>query len=187
MAGVEQMDLGLGQVPPECLRSRGAEDRVAAHRKTFRKKGEKASRRLRHTYDQTPHPSPTPDNAGEFLHNGARAKAGTNRSIAQEAWGRAMTMLTYKTARNGGQLVKVPAPCTSQRCSACGLVSPGSRESQEKFVCKNPDCGFVGNADWNAARNVLHLCRIGHVIVEVPAAGRRGRRAGETVKPTAAM
>ncbi|MER7817567.1 transposase [Streptomyces sp. NPDC096153] len=204
-------------------------ERQAAHRKTFRKKGEKASRRLRHTYDQikqlrakatrralnwqhqsttylartygvivveqlnipgmtkAPAPKPHPDNAGEFLRNGARAKAGTNRSIAQEAWGRAVTMLTYKTARNGGRLVKVPAPYTSQRCSACGFVSPGSRESQEKFVCKNPDCGFVGNADWNAARNVLHLYRIGHVIVEVPAAGRRGRRAGKTVKPTAAM
>lgn len=54
-------------------------------------------------------------------------------------------------------------------------------------MCKNPDCGFVGNADRNAARNTLHLYRIGHVIVEVPAAGRCGRRAGKTVKPAAAM
>jgi putative transposase len=57
----------------------------------------------------------------------------------------------------------------------------------EWFRYRNPDCGFVGNAGWNAARNILHLCRIGHVIVEVPAAVRRGRRAGDTVKPAAAM
>lgn len=37
-------------------------------------------------------------------------KAGLNRSIAAEAWGRTVTMLAYKTARHGGALVKVPAP-----------------------------------------------------------------------------
>ena len=201
-------------------------ERQAAHRKTFRKRGEKTSRRLQHTYDQikqlrakatrraldwqhqtttylartygvlvveqlngmtkAPQPKPDPEQPGVFWRNGARAKAGLNRSIAQEAWGRTVTMLTYKSARLGGRLVKVPAPHTSQRCSACGSTTPGSRESQEKFACKNPDCGFVGNADWNAARNIVHLYRIGHVIVEVPAAGRRGRRAGKTVKPVAA-
>ena len=34
-------------------------------------------------------------------------KSGLNRSIAQEAWGRTVTMLTYKTARHGGTLHKV--------------------------------------------------------------------------------
>ncbi|MGW1047022.1 hypothetical protein, partial [Streptomyces sp. NPDC002547] len=34
---------------------------------------------------------------------------------------------------------------------------------------------------WNAARNILHLYRIGHIIMEIPAAGRRGRKAGESV------
>lgn len=54
-------------------------------------------------------------------------------------------------------------------------------------MCENPDCGFGPvNADGNAARNILHLYRIGHVVVEVPAAGRRGRKAGKTVQPTAA-
>ncbi|MFC8367501.1 RNA-guided endonuclease InsQ/TnpB family protein [Streptomyces sp. NPDC057239] len=115
-----------------------------------------------------------------------KAKAGLNRSIAQEAWGRTVTMLTYKLGRYGGRLVKVPAPNTSRLCSACGFTVPGSREDQATFVCKNPDCDFQCNADWNAARNILHLYRIGHVIVEVPAAGRRGRRAAKTVKPVAA-
>ncbi|WP_238545545.1 MULTISPECIES: RNA-guided endonuclease InsQ/TnpB family protein [Streptomyces] len=56
-------------------------------------------------------------------------KSGLNRSISQEAWGRTVTMLTYKTARQGGTLVKVPAPGTSQRCSACGFTTPGSRQA----------------------------------------------------------
>ncbi|MGW5472956.1 RNA-guided endonuclease InsQ/TnpB family protein [Streptomyces chartreusis] len=135
---------------------------------------------------RSPARRPEPGQQGAFLRNGAKAKAGLNRSIAQEAWGRTVTMLAYKTARNGGRLVKVPAPHTSQRCSACGFTTPGNRESQELFVCKNLDCGWTASADWNAARNILHLYRIGHVIVEVPAAGGRGRRADKTVKPAAA-
>jgi putative transposase len=81
-------------------------------------------------------------------------KSGLNRSISAEVWGRTVTMLTYKTAQFGGTLHKVPAPGTSRRCSACGFTTPGSRESQAVFVCKNPDCGWSGNADHNAARNI---------------------------------
>ncbi|WP_326773054.1 RNA-guided endonuclease InsQ/TnpB family protein [Streptomyces sp. NBC_01445] len=110
-------------------------------------------------------------------------KSGLNRSISQEAWGRTVTMLTYKTARNGGTLAKVPAPNTSLRCSACGFITPGSREDQATFVCKNPDCGWSGNADWNAARNILHLYRMGHALI--PAAGRAVVRRTRGAKPAA--
>ncbi|WP_405682494.1 RNA-guided endonuclease InsQ/TnpB family protein [Streptomyces sp. NBC_01238] len=111
-------------------------------------------------------------------------KSGLNRSISGEAWGRTVTMLTYKTARLGGTLHKVPAPGTSQRCSACGITTPGSRESQAVFVCKNPDCGWSGNADHNAARNVLHLYRMGLALI--PAAGRAVVRRAQRVKPATA-
>ncbi|MGW0712442.1 RNA-guided endonuclease InsQ/TnpB family protein [Streptomyces sp. NPDC002643] len=111
-------------------------------------------------------------------------KAGLNRSIAGEAWGRTVTMLAYKTARHGGTLVKVPAPGTSRRCSACGCTTPDSRETQAVFVCKNPNCGWSGNADHNAARNILHLYRIG--LVAIPAAGRAVVRRARRVKPATA-
>ncbi|MFD6327506.1 RNA-guided endonuclease InsQ/TnpB family protein [Streptomyces sp. NPDC058442] len=111
-------------------------------------------------------------------------KSGLNRAISGEAWGRTVTLLTYKTARYGGSLVKVPAPGTSRRCSVCGLTTPGSRESQAVFVCKNPACGWSGNADHNAARNVLHLYRTGLALV--PAAGRAVVRRAKRVKPAAA-
>ncbi|MER6605914.1 transposase [Streptomyces sp. NPDC000927] len=115
---------------------------------------------------------------------GVKQKSGLNRSNLQEAWGRTVTMLTYKTARQGGTLVKVPAPYTSQRCSACGFLTPGSREDQATFVCKNPDCGWTGNADHNGARNVLHLYRINRVAI--PAAGRAVVRRTRGVKPATA-
>ncbi|MEV5505306.1 RNA-guided endonuclease InsQ/TnpB family protein [Streptomyces orinoci] len=113
-----------------------------------------------------------------------RQKAGLNRSISQEAWGRTVTMLTYKTAKYGGTLHKVPAPGTSQRCSACGFTTPGSRESQAVFVCKNEGCGWSGNADHNAARNILHLYRMGLALI--PAAGRAVVRRARRVKPATA-
>lgn len=111
-------------------------------------------------------------------------KSGLNRSISGEAWGRTVTMLTYKTTRHGGTLHKVPAAGTSRRCSTCGHTTPGSRECQAVFVCKNPDCGWRGNADHNAARNVLHLYRMGLELV--PAAGRAVVRRAKRVKPAAA-
>ncbi|MFD7324982.1 RNA-guided endonuclease InsQ/TnpB family protein [Streptomyces sp. NPDC059875] len=111
-------------------------------------------------------------------------KSGLNRSIAQEAWGRTVGLLAYKTARNGGTLAKVPAPGTSQRCSACGVTTPGSRESQAVFVCKNPGCGWFGNADHNASRNVLHFYRMGLALI--PAAGRAVARRARRVKPATA-
>ncbi|MGA5448978.1 RNA-guided endonuclease InsQ/TnpB family protein [Streptomyces umbrinus] len=192
----------------------------AARRKKHRKPGERASRRLHHTYDQiaglrakakrrasdwqhktttriadtygvvvvealtitnmVKSPRGTADQPGRNV----AQKSGLNRSISGEAWGRTVTMLTYKLARRGGTLAKVPAPNTSRRCSACGFTTPGSRETQALFVCKNPDCGWSGNADHNAARNILHLYRTGHELV--PAAGRAVVRRARRAKPATA-
>ncbi|MEU1599660.1 transposase [Streptomyces sp. NPDC005708] len=195
-------------------------EREAAHRKGFRKRGEKTSRRLQQTYDQIKQlRAKATRRALDWQHQtttylartygtvvvealtitnmvksakgtveepgkNVKQKAGLNRSISQEAWGRTVTMLAYKAAQYGATLVKVPAPGTSQRCSACGFTTPGSRKDQATFVCKNPDCGFAANADWNAARNILHLYRIG--LVAIPAAGRCSRQAPKRVKPAAA-
>ncbi|MFJ9844125.1 RNA-guided endonuclease InsQ/TnpB family protein [Kitasatospora sp. NPDC101155] len=94
----------------------------------------------------------TVDNHGTRV----RQKAGLNRAIAGEAWGRTVEFLSYKLADRGGHLVKVPAPGTSRRCSACGFISPGNRETQARFACKAPRCGYTANADTNAARNIEH-------------------------------
>ncbi len=129
-------------------------------------------------------PCPDPQHPGRFLPNGAAAKSSLNRVINQEAWARTIEQLACKTAARGGTLYRVPAPGTSQRCSACGTSTPGSRESQAVFACKNPDCGWSGNADTNAARNILYLYRSGHALA--PAAGRSSRQARQRVKPTTA-
>ncbi|MGW2200027.1 RNA-guided endonuclease InsQ/TnpB family protein, partial [Streptosporangium sp. NPDC001682] len=77
-------------------------------------------------------------------------KAGLNRSISGEAWGRTVTLLEYKSTDRGGQVIKVPAPGTSQTCHRCDHRDPASRNGTV-FACTNPECGWVGHADTNAA------------------------------------
>ncbi|MEU9890563.1 transposase [Sphaerisporangium sp. NPDC051011] len=82
-----------------------------------------------------------------------RQKAGLNRAISGEAWGRTVTLLEYKTRDRGGLVVKVPAPGTSQTCHRCGHRDPASRDGT-RFSCADPRCGWTGHADTNAAINI---------------------------------
>jgi len=78
-----------------------------------------------------------------------RQKAGLNRAILAQGWGLLRRRTEHKAP---GRVEDVPAPYTSQRCSACGWIEKNSRKSQAEFVCVS--CGFTCNADENAARNV---------------------------------
>jgi transposase len=78
-----------------------------------------------------------------------RAKAGLNRSILRSGWGLLVRRLQDKAP---GRVEKVRPAYTSQRCSACGHIAAGSRESQALFRCVA--CGYTSNADVNAARNI---------------------------------
>ena len=100
-----------------------------------------------------PKPRPDPANPGQYLHNGAKAKAGLDRSILSNNWSRLMTRLKDKMDANGGNLVIVPAAYTSQTCHQCGHVAKENRDSQAVFKCV--ECGYRANADVNAAMNIL--------------------------------
>jgi putative transposase len=78
-----------------------------------------------------------------------RAKAGLNRGIMRSGWGLLVRRLADKAP---GRVERVNPAYTSQRCSACGHVAAGSRESQALFRCVA--CNFACNADVNAARNI---------------------------------
>ena len=78
-----------------------------------------------------------------------RQKAGLNRGILRSGWGLLVRRLEDKAP---GRVEKIKPALTSQRCSACGQVDRASRESQAVFRCTA--CGFVCNADVNAARNI---------------------------------
>jgi transposase len=78
-----------------------------------------------------------------------RAKSGLNREILRSGWGLLVRRLGDKAR---GRVEKINPRFTSQRCSACGHVDGKSRESQAHFACTA--CGYAGNADVNAARNI---------------------------------
>ena len=100
-----------------------------------------------------PKPKPDPAKLGQYLHNGAKAKAGLNRSILSNNWSRLMKRLKDKMDANGGNLVIAPAAYTSQTCHQCGHVASENRDSQAVFKCV--ECGHKANADVNAAMNIL--------------------------------
>jgi putative transposase len=78
-----------------------------------------------------------------------RQKAGLNREIMRSGWGLLVRRLSDKAP---GRVEKVNPAYTSQRCSACGHIATGSRESQALFRCVA--CGYTLDADVNAARNI---------------------------------
>ncbi|TDE32495.1 RNA-guided endonuclease TnpB family protein [Actinomadura sp. 6K520] len=77
------------------------------------------------------------------------AKAGLNRGILANGWGRLAARLEHKAP---GRVVKVDPRYTSQTCNPCGHRAPDNRESQAVFRCAA--CGHRANADVNAACNI---------------------------------
>src|SRR6266540_3879896 len=85
-----------------------------------------------------------------------KQKAGLNRSILDNAPYERRRQLVYKAPRFGSELRLVPAPGTSQTCSACGTRDPESRQGCGRtFACTA--CGHQAHADLNAACNIQRL------------------------------
>ena len=75
------------------------------------------------------------------------------RGIADAGWSMFERMIRYKLGWSGGSVRLVPAPYSSQECSACGHVDAVSRRG-EVFCCTK--CGHRDHADINAAKVLLH-------------------------------
>lgn len=87
-----------------------------------------------------------------------RQKAGLNRAILDNIPHERRRQLGYKAPLYGSELRVVPAPFTSQMCSACGVVDPKNRLGcGREFACTT--CGFAEHADKNAAINIAEKAR----------------------------
>ena len=82
-----------------------------------------------------------------------KIKAGLNGAIRSKGWGILTDALEHKARYNGAEIVRVKAAHTSVTCSACGIRDSEARETQARFACRS--CGYTGNADVNAAKNIL--------------------------------
>ncbi|MET8102362.1 transposase, partial [Streptomyces sp. NPDC005236] len=87
------------------------------------------------------------------LPNGAAAKAGLNRSIADAGWGVFLRILHAKAESAGREVIAVDPRNTSRTCPHCGHTAKENRPTQEKFHCVA--CGHTAHADTVAATNVL--------------------------------
>jgi IS605 OrfB family transposase len=74
------------------------------------------------------------------------------RSIGAWNWRRWLDRLKQLCEANCVRYRMVAPAYTSQRCRSCGHTSRGNR-SGERFRCQS--CGYAGNADVNAAQNIL--------------------------------
>ena len=99
-----------------------------------------------------------------------KSKSGLNKSILDQGWSMALTMLEYKQQWQGGLLIKVNPRYTSQTCFECKHVAKENRRTQAKFECV--ECGYIANADVNAARNILAA---GHAVLSVEGRCSKGR------------
>ncbi len=68
------------------------------------------------------------------------------------AFNQLKTFVEYKAAIAGVPVKLVDPRNTSRTCSKCGHCSKDNRKSQSEFKCLA--CGFVANADLNAAKNI---------------------------------
>jgi putative transposase len=98
-------------------------------------------------------PKPDPDNPGQFLANGARAKSGLNRSISDAGWGQFISILRAKAEDAGRTWIEVNPRHTSTRCECCDHAALENRVNQAEFICQR--CGHTAPADEHAAHNIL--------------------------------
>jgi transposase len=135
---------------------------IANQRKDFQ---HKASRKLVNHYQvivcedlQTKNLTKRPkarqdEETGQYLPNGAAAKAGLNKSIFDAGWSTFTEMVSVKAAWAGRTVVFVNPYMTSQLCSGCGAVV--KKDLSERWhAC---ECGTELDRDTNSAKLILNL------------------------------
>ncbi len=75
-----------------------------------------------------------------------------NRRLRVSQLGYIRDKLRFKLDERGIRYRSVQPAYSSQECDRCGFVHEDNRSSQSTFKCLN--CGYVENADVNAARNI---------------------------------
>jgi len=101
-------------------------------------------------------PQPKQDAQGTYVPNGAAAKGGLNKSLADAGWATFIAMVRAKAESAGHTTVLLVNPRhTSQICSGCLKKGPHKDLDERTHTCVY--CGLVLDRDHNAALNILRL------------------------------
>jgi putative transposase len=99
-------------------------------------------------------PKPKQDEeTGQYLPNGASAKAGLNKSIHDAGWRQFVQHCQNKVEETGSRVLLVDPKYTSQMCSGCGAIQAKTLE-ERWHSCS---CGCEMDRDHNAAVNILRI------------------------------
>lgn len=79
------------------------------------------------------------------------------RILNNQGWAMFINRLKYKSNYHGNNLIEVDPKFTSQTCYICKHVDKNSRQG-ELFQCAK--CGYVNDADVNAAKNILERGKV---------------------------
>ncbi len=75
------------------------------------------------------------------------------KSVGDNGWGKFVTLLGYKLAERGKQLIKIDKWFPSSKmCSSCGSIKESLALSERWYNCQH--CGYSQDRDINAARNI---------------------------------
>jgi putative transposase len=112
------------------------------------------------------------------------AKAGLNRSLADQGLGELRRMLEYKCRWYGCRLVVAPRffP-SSKRCSGCGVVCAELRLEERVFRCAA--CGLRLDRDLNAARNLVWWATVAMGVAGSAPETKNARRGATGIRPAA--
>ena len=98
-----------------------------------------------------------------------KQKAGLNRKILTQSWGKFFEILEYKLKYSGGRLIKVSPRDTSITCPECGYKTKENRKTQSRFKCIR--CGYENNADIVGAINILRKYQVERTTIKNLPAG----------------
>jgi putative transposase len=88
----------------------------------------------------------------EDLNIRALARSRLAKSILDASWSAFLTILSCKAESASGQVIRISARFTTQKCFRCGELVQKSL-SVRTHIC--PWCGYVADRDVNAAQNIL--------------------------------
>ena len=112
------------------------------------------------------------------------AKAGLNRSLADQSFGGLRRMLEYKCCWYGSRLVVAPRFfASSKRCSGCGVVRDGLRLEERVFRCAA--CCLHLDRDVNAARNLVWWATVAQDVAGSAPETENARRGATAIRPLA--
>ena len=103
-----------------------------------------------------------------------------SKHISDVAWGKFVTILTYKSEWNDKVLVKIDRFYPSSKtCNCCGYINQNLTLSDRSWTC--PACNTELDRDINASKNILSE---GYKIINNISSGTDDYRRGDEIRPT---